>query len=106
MALVSTCRTRARDCFSSGGAEALSKSVSRAGPGMLASCCQETAAPGAALKSDFFGGHLAGGRVAGRVTGCRGCVVGGCRVWPRIADVTGQPQPGDAGRRRPAAPEY
>ena len=54
MAPVSTCRTRARDCFSSGGAEALSKSVSRPGPGMLASCCQEKAAPGPALKSDFF----------------------------------------------------
>ena len=52
------------------------------------------------------GGRLAGGRVAGgRVTGCRGRVIGGCRVRPRIADVTGQPQPGDAGRRRPAAPE-
>ena len=53
------------------------------------------------------GGRVAGGRVAGgRVIGRRGRVIGGCRVRPRIADVTGQPQPGDACRRRSAAPEY
>ena len=43
------------------------------------------------------GGCVAGGRVAGgRVIGRRGRVIGGSRVRPRIADVTGQPQPGDA----------
>jgi hypothetical protein len=46
MALASTPRTRARDCFSPGGAEALSNRVSVSGPGMRASCCQEKAAPG------------------------------------------------------------